>query len=140
MQTQANSSERTTNAEERPDTDTDTDKEYLLSPLRSGDADKTEVSPRLDAPSAAPKSPRGTSLRADWQLPDDWKAWAERERPDLDAALVAESFRDYWIAKPGKDGRKVDWQATWRNWVRNQRSAAGLPAARRQADGLGRFV
>lgn len=25
-------------------------------------------------------------------------------------------FRDYWVAKP--DGAKLDWQATWRNWVR----------------------
>ena len=77
----------------------------------------------IDAPSALqPKSPRGTSLRSDWQLPDDWKSWAEKERPDLDAAQVADSFRDFWIAKPGKDGRKADWLATWRNWVRNQRS------------------
>ena len=94
----------------------------------------------IDAPSAAPKSPRGTSLRADWQLPDDWRAWAEAQRPDLDVLLVADAFRDFWIAKPGKDGRKSDWQATWRNWVRNQRSAAGPPTARRQADGVGSFV
>ena len=99
-----------------------------------------EQEQNIDAPSAAPKSPRGTSLRADWQLPDDWRAWAEAQRPDLDVLLVADAFRDFWIAKPGKDGRKSDWQATWRNWVRNQRSAAGPPAARRQADGVGRFV
>ena len=84
-----------------------------------------------------PKSPRGTALRADCELPDDWKAWAERERPDLDAANVADSFRDYWTAKPGKDGRKADWQATWRNWVRNQRAGA---APKRQSSGLGSFV
>lgn len=84
-----------------------------------------------------PKSPRGTALRADWELPDDWKTWAERERPDLDAATVAESFRDYWTAKPGKDGRKADWQATWRNWVRNQRASA---APKRQSSGVGSFV
>ena len=84
-----------------------------------------------------PKSPRGTALSADWELPDDWKTWAERERPDLDAATVAESFRDYWTAKPGKDGRKADWQATWRNWVRNQRAGA---APKRQSSGLGSFV
>ena len=87
-----------------------------------------------------PKSPRGTALSADWELPDDWRAWAEAQRPDLDVLLVADAFRDFWIAKPGKDGRKSDWQATWRNWVRNQRSAAGPPAARRQADGVGSFV
>ncbi len=92
----------------------------------------------IDAPSAAPKSPRGTSLRADWELPDDWKAWAERERPDLDAANVADSFRDFWIAKPGKDGRKADWLATWRNWVRNQRSPPMHAPKPERA--MGRFV
>ena len=85
-----------------------------------------------------PKSPRGTSLRSDWQLPDDWKTWAEGERPDLDVTTVADSFRDYWVAKPGKDGRKSDWKATWRNWVRNQRS--GAPPQRRAESAVGRFV
>lgn len=27
-------------------------------------------------------------------------------------------FRDYWQARAGKEGVKLDWQATWRNWVR----------------------
>ena len=85
-----------------------------------------------------PKSPRGTSLRSDWQLPDDWKTWAEGERPDLDVTTVADSFRDYWVAKPGKDGRKSDWKATWRNWVRNQRS--GATPQRRAESAVGRFV
>ncbi|WP_375640991.1 MULTISPECIES: hypothetical protein [unclassified Bartonella] len=26
-------------------------------------------------------------------------------------------FRDYWKARTGKDARKTDWKATWRNWV-----------------------
>lgn len=45
-------------------------------------------------------------------------AWARKERKELDIAVEAERFRDYWHAKAGKDGRKLDWQATWRNWVR----------------------
>ena len=28
-------------------------------------------------------------------------------------------FRDYWIARPGAGGVKLDWRATWRNWVRS---------------------
>ena len=35
----------------------------------------------------------------------------------------AERFRDYWTGKAGKDGRKADWPATWRNWIR--RAAEG---------------
>lgn len=33
-----------------------------------------------------------------------------------------QSFCDFWTGKPGKDGLKLDWFATWRNWVRNSRS------------------
>lgn len=73
-----------------------------------------------EAPSA--KSPAGTSLPRDWVLPAQWASWAISERPDLDPERVAEEFRDYWIARPGKDGRKSDWLATWRNWVRGQRA------------------
>lgn len=68
-------------------------------------------------------TPRASRLANDWVLPEDWKTWAETERPDLDADSVAEQFRDYWVAKAGKDGRKLDWEATWRNWIRNQRQA-----------------
>ncbi len=89
-----------------------------------------------EAPSA--KSPRGTALPEAWTLPDDWKTWAEGARPDVDVLIVADSFRDYWVAKPGKDGRKADWLATWRNWVRNQRSGS---AQRPQgAEAVGMFV
>lgn len=28
-------------------------------------------------------------------------------------------FIDYWLAKSGRDGTKLDWDATWRNWMRN---------------------
>jgi hypothetical protein len=55
--------------------------------------------------------------------------FCKKERPDLLVKSVADSFRDYWIAQPGAKGRKVDWDATWRNWIRNQRgqSASSKP-------------
>jgi hypothetical protein len=61
------------------------------------------------------------------RLPDDWEPDSDdvefclAERPDLDVTSVADQFRDYWIAQPGAKGRKLDWRATWRNWVRNQK-------------------
>lgn len=99
--------------------------EQNLTPSSSSSSSSSENEDT--APSA--KSPRGTALPQDWTLPDDWKTWAEKERPDVDVVTVAESFRDFWIAKPGKDGRKADWQATWRNWVRNQRAQTFRKAA-----------
>lgn len=88
---------------------------------------------------AEPKSPRGSALRADWQLPEDWKTWAEEQRPDLDVSAVADAFRDFWVAKPGKDGRKADWQATWRNWIRNQRTST-RPGSGRPGSTVGVYV
>jgi Iron dependent repressor, N-terminal DNA binding domain len=72
------------------------------------------------APQAAPAK-RGTRLGDDWVLPKVWGDWALTEF-GVDATQVrreGEHFRDYWIAKPGKDGVKLDWGATWRNWCRN---------------------
>jgi uncharacterized protein YdaU (DUF1376 family) len=73
------------------------------------------------------KTQRGTRLPTDWTLPVDWKTWAEVERPDLNAQKVAESFRDFWIAKPGAGGVKLNWEATWRNWVRSQKQGFVKP-------------
>jgi vancomycin resistance protein YoaR len=61
------------------------------------------------------------------RLPDDWLPSA----PDMAIAIQIigtdrtdaelEKFRDYWKAQPGQRGLKLDWPATWRNWVRNSR-------------------
>lgn len=107
-------------------------------PTPSSSSSSSSLENEDTAPSA--KSPRGTALPKDWTLPDDWKTWAEKERPDVDVVTVSESFRDFWIAKPGKDGRKADWQATWRNWVRNQRAQPMRRAEPQQASSVGAFV
>jgi uncharacterized protein YdaU (DUF1376 family) len=70
----------------------------------------------------AAKAAPATRLSEDWQLPDEWAIWAKQERPDLNPNKVADSFKDYWIAQPSAKGKKTNWQATWRNWVRNQKA------------------
>jgi uncharacterized protein YdaU (DUF1376 family) len=61
----------------------------------------------------------GSRLAQDWVLLKPWGEWAQLERPDLDVRKVADQFKDYWIAQPGQKGVKLDWEATWRNWIRN---------------------
>jgi len=68
---------------------------------------------------------RASRLPTDFTLPDDWSTFCQTERPDLDPAKTFDKFRDYWTAKAGKDGAKLDWLATWRNWVREERGTAG---------------
>ena len=75
----------------------------------------TEERKKEDAsPAAQPK--KGTRIPDDFS-PDIEAAISEGlSRPD--AERHARSFCDYWRARPGKEGLKLDWQATWRNWVR----------------------
>lgn len=70
-------------------------------------------------------SPIGSRLPNDWRLPDDWKEWAIKERPDVNPVSEARTFADYWISVAGAKGRKADWQATWRNWIRRANSTNG---------------
>jgi hypothetical protein len=48
------------------------------------------------------------------RLPDTWHPRAEDGLDNLELA----KFRDYWRAVPGQKGVKLDWDATWRNWLR----------------------
>jgi hypothetical protein len=84
---------------------------------------ETETETETKRETEAKKSTRGSRLSADWVLPKEWADWARQERPDLDLRSVGEQFRDYWSAKAGSGSTKLDWQATWRNWVRNQKQA-----------------
>jgi hypothetical protein len=64
---------------------------------------------------------RATRLPADQAPPAVWLEFLQNERPDLNPELTYAKFCDYWSAKPGKAGTKLDWMATWRNWVREEK-------------------
>lgn len=85
-----------------------------------------------DAPPAS-VAKRGTRLPVDWMPGADDIAFCRTHRPDLAPGAVADEFRDYWIAKAGSGGVKLDWHATWRTWVRRQQ-APKTPAFRTRDD------
>ncbi len=66
------------------------------------------------------KKQRGSRLPTDFVLHDEWMAFCQQERSDLNVHKTFDAFKDYWIAKAGSGGVKLDWFATWRNWIRNQ--------------------
>ena len=74
---------------------------------------------------------KGTRLSPLWVLDAEWCDWAIQKYGLSRAAVAAEAdrFCDYWIAQPGQKGVKLDWFATWRNWVRRsvERSAPQAP-------------
>ena len=95
-------------------------------PLPITQEETGEVSPRIEGSGElrAERADRGSRLPADWTPSDEDRAFAQAE--GIDPEREAGSFRDYWTSKPGAAGRKSNWSATWRNWVR--RSAERKPA------------
>lgn len=75
------------------------------------------------------RSPSGSRIPPDFPTEAD-VGWCKAERPELDVAEVAAKFRDYWLGVAGAKGRKADWPATWRNFVRSEWSRS--PSARSQ--------
>ena len=69
------------------------------------------------------KKQRGSRLPTNFEIPDDWVSFCQTERPDLNAHKTFDTFKDYWVAAP--KGTKLDWFATWRNWVRSQKAEKG---------------
>jgi hypothetical protein len=81
------------------------------------------------APTKAKPNASGSRLPADWKPSQADVEYCKTQRPDLLPSLVATNFYDYWISKAGAGGRKTDWSATWRMWVRKESAAtAGRPA------------
>jgi len=64
------------------------------------------------------KSKRACRLPADWQPSPEMAEFARSN--GVDPERTAAVFRDYWVGVPDPKGRKVDWSATWRNWVRRE--------------------
>lgn len=55
--------------------------------------------------------------------------WARQNTP-LVGTRETEAFVDYWRGVPGTKGRKTDWPATWRNWMRRTQIDAQTRNAR----------
>jgi hypothetical protein len=95
-----------------------------------------------DAKSSGTK--RGTRLPADFarSLTPDLVAWARKECPDVDGKDQTNRFVDYWVAVPGAKGLKLDWPATWKNWMRRARDDInnGKPNGRASPAGGSNFA
>lgn len=91
----------------------------------------------IPSPSApARQDPRGSRLAEEWQPTPATMAWSREwaaGHPGLNVTEEWAKFRDYWLSIPGAKGRKVDWDRTWRNWLRT--AAERIPRWKQQADG-----
>jgi hypothetical protein len=83
------------------------------------------------APTETAVSPPPQKRKIGTRIPDQFfitqpmKDWAADKELNIDLRLETEKFVNYWRAKAGKDATKIDWAATWRNWMLNAQERAG---------------
>jgi hypothetical protein len=75
----------------------------------------------LGAPASSTSRANARTNKKGRRLPDDWqpserdRAYAIEHNVDPDKATV--EFRNYWLAKSGRDACKLDWSGTFQNRV-----------------------
>ncbi len=77
------------------------------------------------------KDKRGTRIDVGWTPSAAERAFGKQEGfSEFEIDREAQKFRDYWTACAGAKGVKLDWSATWRQWIRNSADRLGKrPAA-----------
>lgn len=91
-----------------------------VEPTLNGGATNQQPLTNNHKPEKEQSAARGTRLPEGWRPSAEDQMYCRTERPDLRLSEVAANFYDYWIAQPGTKGRKSDWSATWRSWVRKE--------------------
>jgi len=103
----------------------------LLPPTRQGDDAELSVEPSVE-PSVS-KSKRGTRISPDWWPSDDLISWAASELPNIDVTGETPNFIDWWISAAGANAVKLDWNRTWKVWMRRQTPARGRSMSKSEA-------
>lgn len=79
---------------------------------------------------------RATRIPDPFIVTKDMRDWAAGRTPLVAVDDTTERFVNYWRAKAGRDATKLDWLATWQNWLlrdQDDRSNRKLtPTARAQ--------
>ena len=68
---------------------------------------------------------QGTFLAEGWTPKPETIDRMRAECPNVDLQREHRVFADYWAGVSGARGRKRDWDATWRNWIRRASQQAG---------------
>ena len=84
---------------------------------RSFNPDKTQSkSKSLDV---STKKTKGTRLQEEWTPTIALLDWARHDFPHVDLHIEVDHFRDYWISRADRGAIKLDWNRTFKNWIRN---------------------
>jgi len=70
-------------------------------------------------------------IPANFSLTLDRKKWAKENAPAVPAERETQGFVDYWS---GEQGKKKNWETTWRNWMRRKQTEAEAKGWKSQED------
>lgn len=70
-----------------------------------------------------PARKRATRIPENFTPSQDVIEAMRTECPNVNLEAENRKFVDYWTAKAGKDATKLDWDATWRNWIRRAKDS-----------------
>lgn len=102
----------------------DTDSKDVSHDVTQGHA-PSRMSRHADVDADVDKTlPSGVGRTRASRIPDDFELTDERrevaEAEQVPAERTFASFCDHWRSAGGQKARKVDWDATWRNWCRRE--------------------
>lgn len=98
-----------------------------------GTHQELEVFPIKEATSSEAPSKGGASRPKATRVPDNFTPSEEMKKWFVEGGYASlfngpnehEKFMDYWRSVPGIRGQKIDWPATWRNWMRTAAERSG---------------
>lgn len=98
---------------------------------------KKEREKQTEAKASVPRK-RGKRIPDDFAITEEMRDWGRTNCPTVDGQTETVKFINYWQAKAGRDATKVDWVATWRNWMLNakERQPGGKPSATDNAQAI----
>ena len=85
----------------------------------------SKLTTETESKTETPPSKEGGGARRATRIPDQFivnqamRDWAAKTTPGVNVDNSTAKFVDHWRAKSGKDAAKLDWVATWRNWLRS---------------------
>jgi len=93
----------------------------------SGFSDSLPTEDQEKTKKTTTSSSRATRIPENFMPDEKMRAWFADEKlaAAIDGRVEHEKFCDYWAGVPGVKGRKLDWAATWRNWMRSAAERAG---------------
>jgi len=81
--------------------------------------DPTRPDPTLTPSKEGVRAKRATRIPDQFIVNQAMRDWAAKTTPGVNVDNSTAKFVDHWRAKSGKDAAKLDWVATWRNWLRS---------------------